>query len=152
MPTPSLRDRLRSTDPPWVLRVVVPGATATPARPELPGDFVVRTIDGRRCRTKAALLGEFARALAFPPHFGRNWDALEDCLTDLEWLPAAGHVIVVTHADQVLAGSPGEYATFIAILETAGREWATPRTTGVPRPARPFHVILAVPARSRRRA
>jgi len=52
----------------------------------------------------------------------------------------------VTHADQVLAGAPDELPTLLAILEAAGREWATPRTAGGPRPATPFHVLLAVPA------
>ena len=51
---------------------------------------MARAIEGRRCGTKRALLNEFARVLAFPPHFGRTWDALEDCLTDLDWLPGAG--------------------------------------------------------------
>ena len=115
------------------------------ALPELPG-FAVRQVDGRRCRTKAALLDEFARALEFAPHFGRNWDAFEDCLNDLSWLEADGYVIVVTSAHAVLAREePDEYETFVSILDAAGREWATPRTAGVPRPARLFHVLLARP-------
>ena len=57
--------------------------------PASPPGFVVRTVDGRRGRTKRALLDELARVLAFPAHFGRTWDALEDCLTDLGWLPGA---------------------------------------------------------------
>lgn len=44
---------------------------------------------------KAGLLGAMAAALDFPEWFGGNWDALEDCLTDLSWIPSAGHVIVL---------------------------------------------------------
>jgi RNAse (barnase) inhibitor barstar len=145
-------DHLRSTDPPYVeLLVHRSGKDPLDALPELPG-FAVRRVDGRRCRTKAALLDEFARALELPAHFGRNWDALEDCLNDLGWLPADGFVIVVTSAHAVLAREePEAYDTLVSILEAAGREWATPRTAGVPRAARPFHVLLAVTPRTRAR-
>ena len=147
-----MSDHLRSTEPPYVeLLVHRSGADPLDALPELPG-FAVRQVDGRRCRTKAALLDEFARALEFPPQFGRNWDAFEDCLNDLSWLEADGYVIVVTSAHAVLAREePEEYETFVSILDAAGREWATPRTVGVPRPARPFHVLLAVTTRNRAR-
>lgn len=43
---------------------------------------------------KEALLERIARSLAFPDWFGRNWDALEDCLSDLSWSQAKGHVLV----------------------------------------------------------
>lgn len=144
-------DRLRSTKPPWVELHILPRAAGPVPLPGLPPDFVVRTIDGRGCGTKAALLATFAGALAFPDHFGKNWDAFEDCLTDLDWLPATGYVIVVTHAHALLAGHEGEYATFVSILESAGRDWATPRAAGVPRPATPFHVRLTVGRRERGR-
>jgi hypothetical protein len=42
---------------------------------------------------KAALLERIAGALRFPRWFGGNWDALEDCLMDLSWSNAAGHVL-----------------------------------------------------------
>jgi hypothetical protein len=42
---------------------------------------------------KSALLERIARTLAFPSWFGGNWDALEDCLTDLSWRDAQGHVL-----------------------------------------------------------
>jgi hypothetical protein len=145
-------DQLRSTDPPYVeLLVHRSGQDPLEALTELPG-FAVRQVDGRRGRTKRTLLDELARALDFPAHFGKNWDAFEDCLNDLSWLEADGYLIVVTGAHAVLAReAPEEYETFVSILEAAGREWAMPRTAGVPRAARPFHVLLAVTTRNRAR-
>jgi RNAse (barnase) inhibitor barstar len=143
-PTPS---PLRAPDPPWVhLRVLEAGSSDS--APELPPGFAFRRIDGSRCRTKAALLKELARVLAFPAHFGRNWDALEDCLTDLDWLPADGYLLWFARADALLAGREADYATLVDLLDSIGRAWAT-RQTGHPgRAPVPFHSVLAV-ARSR---
>ena len=44
------------------------------------------TLDGNRCKSEKLLLQEFASVFKFPGHFGENFDALYDCLTDLEWL------------------------------------------------------------------
>ncbi|HTY58967.1 MAG TPA: barstar family protein [Bacteroidota bacterium] len=83
----------------------------------------VRILRGNRCAAKDALLEEFARGLDFPDYFGKNWDALEDCLTDLEWLSAEAFVVIVTNADQILKNSPGELKTLAGILASASRHW-----------------------------
>ena len=44
-----------------------------------------------------------AQALEFPQWFGGNWDALEDCLTDLSWSKAAGHVLLFEGAGGLAA-------------------------------------------------
>ncbi|MGW3630254.1 barstar family protein [Streptomyces sp. NPDC005122] len=46
---------------------------------------------------KSAFMDRCARALDLPDWFGRNWDALADCLGDLSWAPPArGRLLVVT--------------------------------------------------------
>ena len=38
-----------------------------------------------------------------PTYFGENWPALDDCLTDMAWLPPeVGYVLVVTEPLPVL--------------------------------------------------
>jgi hypothetical protein len=59
----------------------------------------------------------FARALAFPDWFGRNWDALEDCLTDLSWRDAAGYVLL-------LEGVAKEERVLVDVLRSAAQFWA----------------------------
>jgi len=44
---------------------------------------------------KELLLKSIAAALRFPAWFGQNWDALEDCLSDL---PGKGYVLLFDHA------------------------------------------------------
>ena len=45
-------------------------------------------IDLAGINSKDGFLAAVAQALGFPAWFGRNWDALEDCLTDMSWQPA----------------------------------------------------------------
>src|SRR6185369_17319403 len=137
-------DHLTSLAPPWVHLVVLkPGERAEVAL-RVPGGFSTRVLDGRRARSKAALIEELVRAFQCPEGTGRNWDALEECLADLEWLPAKGYVLVIANAEELLAESPDEYRTFIELLKDVAEEWAAPRSGQWPRPAAPFHVDLAV--------
>jgi Barstar (barnase inhibitor) len=42
-------------------------------------------IDLAHARAIAGLLAQLATALRFPSQFGKNWDAVNDWLTDLSW-------------------------------------------------------------------
>jgi len=64
-------------------------------------DLHVAEFSAKRIRTKADLLNEIAGALHFPDYFGNNWDALEECLRDLEWLSAKGYVLIIRDADRL---------------------------------------------------
>ncbi|MDZ4819823.1 MAG: barstar family protein [Planctomycetota bacterium] len=48
---------------------------------------------GPGVRSKEKLLARYQQSLEFPPYFGENWDALEECLLDLSWLPKSGVLI-----------------------------------------------------------
>lgn len=59
--------------------------------PDEPGCFTARlpVTEGR-----VELLAALAQALRLPEYFGHNWDALEECLRDLSWIPE-GRVRIV---------------------------------------------------------
>ena len=63
---------------------------------------------------------EFAAALQFPHYFGENWDAFEDCLSDLSWLGDLPLLLIVANADRVLPDAPEDFKTFVSILTTIG--------------------------------
>lgn len=71
---------------------------------------------------KATLLRTVARALAFPDWFGENWDALEDCLSDLSWREAHGHLLVFEGFESLPQDDLG---VLIDILETSAAFWAS---------------------------
>jgi hypothetical protein len=101
-----------------------------------------RVLRGTKMRTWAALYDEVGGALQFPPYFGENTAALDECITDLEWLEADAYVLTILDAVRVLdRGEPHDGPIFWEILRGAAEEWGLPVTGGVPRAARVFRVV-----------
>jgi RNAse (barnase) inhibitor barstar len=135
---------LQSTKAPWATLLMVADGQRAESLVRPPNEFVMKVIQGVKCRTTAGLLTECARALDFPDYFGHNWDALEECLTDLEWLPAKGYVLLITNAAHVLSNDEAEYETFLEILRDAGEAWGNGQAGMGARRATPFHALFAV--------
>jgi RNAse (barnase) inhibitor barstar len=94
------------------------------------GDVIVRMVDGTKCSTQTSLFKEWSASLDFPGYFGRNWDAFDDCLTDMSWLPSSSYVIVVTDFETVLPDDDGGFKLLLEVLEDTGK--AGVRTAGWP--------------------
>jgi len=69
-------------------------------------------------RSKRKLLAILARRLRFPRYFGWNWDALEELLNDLSWLPA-GLAVVIEHEDLPFGYGGENRAIYMDILQKA---------------------------------
>lgn len=67
--------------------------------------------------TKNALLEQVASLLDFPEYYGVNWDAFEECMRDLSWLPPG--IVRLVHEDLPLDGDPKGQAIYAAILAGA---------------------------------
>ncbi|MGW0906659.1 barstar family protein [Streptomyces sp. NPDC002853] len=90
---------------------------------------------------KAAFMERCARALALPDWFGRNWDALADCLTDLGWAPAApGRLIVVIGWQGYAEAAPQEWIVAQEVF-TDAVEYARERGSGL-------EIVLALGTRA----
>lgn len=85
--------------------------------------FACFHIDGKNIARKEQLLNNAATAMRFPKDFGHNWDALEECLTDLEWVDADGYVIYYDHIDGLLNAHPDQFETLVEILRDAVSSW-----------------------------
>ena len=79
-------------------------------------------IEGRNIARKEQLMNAMATALDLPPHFGHNWDALEECLNDLE-AEGEGFVIHFDHVDALAAAHPSELETLVEILRDSVASW-----------------------------
>lgn len=71
---------------------------------------------------KAAMLAAVAKALDFPDYFGGNWDALEECLTDLSWRDGPVALLLADAATAETA-APEDWALLLDILADAARYW-----------------------------
>ncbi len=90
----------------------------------------VHWLDGTGVRDKSALLERCAEEFSLPSYFGRTWDALQDCLNDLSWAPAAtGRLIVYEHWQELAEAAPEVHRTFTDVLETSVAYW---RATATP--------------------
>jgi len=84
---------------------------------------VVR-VDLRACETKAEALAAVGRAFAFPSWFGLNWDALADCLRDLEFDGIEARLVLVEGLERWRARSESEVETLLEILLEAVDDFA----------------------------
>lgn len=57
--------------------------------------------------------------LEFPDWYGANFDALYDCLTDPDWNPAAGHLLLLSGLGRWQQAHPEAGATLIEVLLAA---------------------------------
>lgn len=86
-------------------------------------DFQLIYLDGTTITNKSEFLRTCAQAMEFPSYFGLNWDAFEDCLTDLDWLPAKGYVVLYDQPEHFAQGEPSEWTTALEIFQTAIEYW-----------------------------
>lgn len=74
--------------------------------------------------SKEQFLAAVAEALSFPPWYGRNLDALADCLGDLSWLPQRPVVLVWDDPDALRRADPVAHTGVVDVLREAADESA----------------------------
>lgn len=85
-----------------------------------PPSYFCAQVDGGAVPDKAALMEALAAAFRFPAYFGRNWDALLDCLRSLpDEVPSRGYALLVSNAEAFLAGHPQDLADFADVAAEA---------------------------------
>lgn len=79
----------------------------------------VARVDGVSITNKRSFIEAVGRALDFPAYSAANWDAFEESLRDLSWLPEPGVVLIYPAAARFAAGAHEDWATARAILGDA---------------------------------
>jgi RNAse (barnase) inhibitor barstar len=88
-----------------------------------PPGWAVAILDGAEAGTRAGFFTAIARELRFPDYFGHNWDAVYDCLTDFNWLPAAGYGIVLDGYGALATAQPEQWQIALKVLGEASAFW-----------------------------
>lgn len=101
-----------------------PGADALVQEARRRGAYA-HVVDGVHMRDKLSVMDGIAAAMSFPDWFGRNLDALYDCLTDLGWLPSGEHVLIWVSSGTLAAADPKGYLAIRSVLSDAQRAMGT---------------------------
>jgi RNAse (barnase) inhibitor barstar len=84
--------------------------------------------------TKEQLFDSIAIAMEFPDYFGRNWDALIDCLRDMSWVSASGYVLAVYGAEQFWRRQERLAGAFVEVWLFVAEFWG--------KHEKPFHLVF----------
>lgn len=86
--------------------------------------LAVFRIDIGSAGDKKALLDRIAKVAQFPDWFGYNWDALNDCLGDLDWLaPKTGYVFIFENAGRFASGHKQDFEKTVDVFRAASEYW-----------------------------
>ena len=105
----------------------------------------VVVLRGERMQNFESLFQEIAAALQFPYYFGNNWNALDECIKDLGWLPVKIFIIGISKSELILSQeSNDDRYLFGMLLKETCKVWSMPydEDKGWGRPGRPFHIIM----------
>ncbi len=80
-------------------------------------------IDGRNINNKADLLTKIANVMNFPDYFGKNWDALQDCMTDLDCCEDYQYLIVYDYWQDFANNHPKDWQILNDIFLEAIAYW-----------------------------
>lgn len=133
MTAPNLAEMLDPTADGRVHDIDGPVPAAALARIAMKHGYVVFRLDCSKITDKTGFLDAAVRAFGLPPYFGRNWDALRECLSTMEWRPGNGYVVVILGADEFARVAPDEAMVVRDIFADTAADWSRRR--------RPFHVL-----------
>jgi hypothetical protein len=83
-------------------------------------------LDGAACKTSIDLYNKLQNVFELPDYFGKNLDALYDCLMDLEWITKDHVVLIIEHFDQLLCdenNDPELLEDFLITLDDVCKSW-----------------------------
>jgi RNAse (barnase) inhibitor barstar len=88
--------------------------------PVFPATVQVAELDGNEAQTLKSFYSRIAKVLRFPDYFGKNLDALYDCMTSLDQADKPEVVLLISHFPQLLSKEkPGDRKAVLRTFEDA---------------------------------
>lgn len=91
-------------------------------------------VDASSINSDETLFSEISISLGFPDYFGGNWDALDECLSDMEWNEAEGYVLFITNAGKLWGNAAYTAGKLVSIWQSAAEQWSEE--------GKPFHLVF----------
>lgn len=129
-----LQRALKQTRIPGVYRFVSNASLAFLQNEAVNAKWRLFVLDGGKIRDKKTFLENIARAMDFPDYFGKNWDALNDSITDLSWERAVGYILLFQAPERFIKTSPEDWDIALEIFNSAIEFWQEQNI--------PFYVLL----------
>lgn len=89
--------------------------------------WVCFCISGRDVVDKAGFLRAAASAMSFPSGYGRNWDAFDEAVRDLNWArpreAGRGFIVLYDDAGRFASAQPEQFAVARDVLRSAVAAW-----------------------------
>ncbi|MEP7156477.1 MAG: barstar family protein [Betaproteobacteria bacterium] len=123
MPSPELKNVLSSDAPRGVFWMKSHATVSELSRLSRVKGMAFFHLEGEKIEKKEQFLNHAAIAMKFPSHFGNNWDAFYDCLTDMDWVEADGYVIYFDHTDGFATHHESQLETVIELFQDAVDFW-----------------------------
>lgn len=86
--------------------------------------------------TDDQLFSAIASAMQFPDYFGCNWDALDECLCDMDWIPSEGYLLILRNSTKGWSQNPYVLGRFVTTWLEASEYWAKEKI--------PFHLVFVM--------
>ena len=87
--------------------------------------YYIAVLDGSDCKTVKSFFKNIGKAFKFPSYYGKNLNALNDCLNDLEWLDKPNYILIVKNSKEFLSKESEEIRNHIfSFLERVSNQWA----------------------------
>lgn len=110
---------------------------ASSVKKELSTSSVVTfEFDASSIKDDEMLFSEISNALFFPDYFGSNWDALDECLADMEWNEADGYVLFITNAGKLWSDAAYTAGKLVSVWQSVAEQWS--------QESKPFHLVFVL--------
>ena len=88
-------------------------------------DCAILECDVADVGSDSELFAKLSLSLQFPDYFGKNWDAFDECLSDMEWMPASSYVLIISGARQLWSNVPTTAGKLVSAWLVAASIWAS---------------------------
>ena len=123
MPSTELKNILLSDQPSGVFWLKAHANVAELGRQARSKGHAFFHLEGQKIEKKEQFLNHASVVMKFPSHFGNNWDAFYDCITDMDWVQSAGYCIYFDHTDSFAQHHESQLETVIELFVDAVAFW-----------------------------